>query len=42
MPPTPKDFGPHFDFRAGGSQNFNCGSGSGYYCGAPSEAPYLH
>jgi hypothetical protein len=42
MPPTPKDFGPHFDFPAGGSENFNCGSGSGYYCGAPSEAPYLH
>jgi len=42
MPPTPKDFGPHFDFPAGGSQNFNCGSGSGYYCGAPSDAPYLH
>ena len=40
MPPTPKDFGPHFDFPAGGSENFNCGSGSGYYCGAPSEAPY--
>jgi hypothetical protein len=42
MPPTPKDFGPHFDFPAGGSQNFNCGSGYGYYCGAPSEAPYPH
>jgi hypothetical protein len=40
MPPTPKDFGPHFDFPAGGSYNFNCGSGYGYYCGAPSEAPY--
>jgi hypothetical protein len=42
MPPTPKDFGPHFDFPAGGSANFNCGPGYGYYCGAPSEAPYLH
>jgi len=42
MPPTPKDFGPHFDFPAGGSENFNCGSGYGYYCGAPSEAPYMH
>ena len=42
MPPTPKDFGPHFDFPAGGSENFNCGSGPGYYCGAPSEAPYMH
>ena len=40
MPPTPKDFGPHFDFPAGGSENFNCGSGYGYYCGAPSQAPY--
>jgi len=40
MPPTPTDFGPHFDFPSGGSQNFNCGSGYGYYCGAPSEAPY--
>jgi hypothetical protein len=40
MPPTPKDFGPHFDFPAGGSENFNCGSGPGYYCGAPSTAPY--
>jgi hypothetical protein len=40
MPPTPTDFGPHFDFPAGGSQNFNCGSGYGYYCGAPSQAPY--
>jgi hypothetical protein len=40
MPPTPKDFGPHFDFPAGGSQNFNCGAGPGYYCGAPSTAPY--
>ena len=42
MPPTPKDFGPHFDFPAGGSANFNCGPGYGYYCGAPSDAPYLH
>ena len=42
MPPTPGDFGPHFDFPAGGSANFNCGSGYGYYCGAPSEAPYPH
>ena len=44
MPPEPKDFGPHFDFPAGGSQNLTCGpsSGSQYFCGAPSEAPYLH
>jgi hypothetical protein len=40
MPPTPKDFGPHFDFPAGGSDNFNCGPGYGPYCGAPSHAPY--
>jgi len=41
MPPTPKDFGPHFDFPAGGSENFNCGPpGAGYFCGAPSNAPY--
>jgi hypothetical protein len=40
MPPTPKDFGPHFDFPAGGSTNFNCGPGYGPYCGAPSHAPY--
>jgi hypothetical protein len=40
MPPAPTDFGPHFDFPSGGSQNFNCGSGPGYYCGAPSQAPY--
>src|SRR5262245_5482348 len=33
MPPTPNDFGPHFGFPAGGSQNFNCGPGYGYYCG---------
>ena len=44
MPPEPKDFGPHFDFPAGGSQNLTCGpsSGSQYFCGAPSEAPYMH
>ena len=43
MPPEPKDFGPHFDFPSGGSQNLTCGpSGSQYFCGAPSEAPYLH
>jgi hypothetical protein len=40
MPPTPKDFGPHFDFPGGGSYNFNCGPGYGPYCGAPSHAPY--
>jgi hypothetical protein len=40
MPPTPKDFGPHFDFPAGGSYNFNCGQGYSPYCGAPSHAPY--
>jgi hypothetical protein len=41
MPPSPKDFGPHFDFPAGGSQNLTCGPpGSGYFCGAPSQAPY--
>ena len=40
MPPTPKDFGPHFDFPAGGSFNFNCGTGYDPYCGAPSHAPY--
>jgi hypothetical protein len=41
MPPTPKDFGPHFDFPAGGSQNLTCGPpGSGYFCGGPSNAPY--
>jgi hypothetical protein len=40
MPPAPTDFGPHFDFPSGGSQNFTCGSGPGYYCGAPSQAPY--
>jgi len=41
MPPTPKDFGPHFDFPSGGSQNLTCGPpGSGYFCGGPSDAPY--
>jgi hypothetical protein len=40
MPPTPRDFGPHFDYPAGGSYNFNCGSGYDYYCSAPSQAPY--
>jgi hypothetical protein len=41
MPPPPKDFGPHFDFPSGGSQNLTCGpAGSQYFCGAPSEAPY--
>jgi hypothetical protein len=41
MPPEPKDFGPHFDFPSGGSQNLTCGPpGSQYFCGAPSEAPY--
>ena len=40
MPPAPTDFEPHFDFPSGGSQNFNCGSEPGYYCGAPSQAPY--
>jgi hypothetical protein len=38
MPPTPTDFGPHFDFPSGGSQNFNCGSG-GYYCARPQRLP---
>jgi hypothetical protein len=42
MPPEPKDFGPHFDFPAGGSQNLSCGPGSSYFCGAPSDAPYIH
>ena len=43
MPPEPKDFGPHFDFPAGGSENLTCGpSGPQYFCGAPSEAPYMH
>jgi hypothetical protein len=40
MPPTPKDFGPHFDFPAGGSTNMTCGPGYQYFCGAPSQAPY--
>jgi hypothetical protein len=41
MPATPKDFGPHFDFPAGGSQTLTCGSpGSTYYCGGPSDSPY--
>ncbi len=43
MPAEPKDFGPHFDFPAGGSENLTCGpQGSQYFCGAPSEAPYAH
>jgi hypothetical protein len=42
MPPEPKDFGPHFDFPAGGSQNLSCGPGASYFCGAPSDAPYIH
>jgi len=42
MPPEPKDFGPHFDFPAGGSENLTCGPGAGYFCGAPSDAPYIH
>jgi hypothetical protein len=41
MPATPKDFGPHFDFPAGGSQNLTCGpAGTQYFCGGPSDAPY--
>jgi hypothetical protein len=40
MPPTPKDFGPHFDLPAGGSTNMTCGPGYQYFCGAPSQAPY--
>ena len=41
MPATPKDFGPHFDFPAGGSQTLTCGSpGSTYYCGGLSDSPY--
>ena len=42
MPPTPKDFGPHFDFPAGGSMNLECGppDGKQYFCGGPSQAPY--
>src|SRR6188508_1898119 len=41
MPPEPKDFGPHFDFPAGGSQNLTCGpsSGSQYFCGARQRPP---
>lgn len=31
MPPPPKDFGPHFDFPAGGSESLN---------GPPSRSPY--
>ena len=42
MPPEPKDFGPGFDFPAGGSQNLSCGPGASYFCGAPSDAPYIH
>ena len=41
MPPTPKDFGQHFDFPAGGSMNLGCGpDGKQYFCGGPSDAPY--
>jgi len=42
MPSTPKDFGPHFDFPAGGSMNLGCGppDGKQYFCGGPSDAPY--
>jgi hypothetical protein len=42
MPPTPKDFGPHFDFPAGGSSNMTCGPSETpeYFCGGPSNAPY--
>jgi hypothetical protein len=42
MPPEPKDFGPHFDFPAGGSMNLGCGppDGKQYFCGGPSDAPY--
>ncbi len=43
MPSEPRDFGPNFDFPAGGSENLTCGPpGSQYFCGAPSEAPYSH
>jgi hypothetical protein len=31
MPPAPKDFGPHFDFPAGGSETLN---------GPPDRSPY--
>ena len=42
MPPTPKDFGPHFDFPAGGSMNFGCGPDGSkqYFCDGPSDSPY--
>jgi hypothetical protein len=41
MPATPKDFGPHFDFPAGGDQTLTCGAqGSTYYCGGVSDSPY--
>ena len=41
MPPEPNDFGPHFDFPAGGSQNLTCGPpGAGYFCTGPSDSPY--
>ena len=41
MPATPKDFGPHFDFPAGGDQTLTCGAeGSQYFCGGPSDSPY--
>ena len=37
MPPTPKDFGQHFDFAAGGSMNLGCGPDESkqYFCGGP-------
>src|SRR5262249_34050622 len=38
--PEPKDFGPHFDFPSGGSQNLTCGpSGSQYISVAPHQRP---
>ncbi len=41
MPATPKDFGPHFDFPAGGDQTLTCGAhGTTYYCGGLSDSPY--
>jgi hypothetical protein len=41
MPATPKDFGPHFDFPAGGDQTLTCGAqGSTYFCGGLSDSPY--
>jgi hypothetical protein len=41
MPATPQDFGPHFDFPAGGDQTLTCGApGSTYYCGGLSDSPY--